>query len=79
MNAGEQAVLAASAYADELGEGSGHWLRLRMVDGSELRGTCNKPEQGIMRMEIFTEGEGVNHAEPVWVVLDKVQSVQIDW
>lgn len=79
MSAGEQAVLRAMSYADATGEGSGYWLRLRMVDGSELRGPCNPPDQGIMRMEIFTEGEDVNHAEPVWVVLDKVQSVQIDW
>lgn len=79
MTAGEQAVLYAIAYANHTGEGSGYWLRLRMVDGSELRGACHAPEAGVMRMEIYTEEHGVNHAEPVWVVLDKVQSVQIEW
>lgn len=79
MTPGEQAVLAAHAYAEENAEGSGYWLRLRMVDGSELRGPCNKPEQGVMRMEIFTEDQDVNYKEPVWVVLDQVQSVQIEW
>lgn len=79
MTPGEQAVLRASAYADASGDGSGYWLRLRMLDGSELRGACHVPEAGVMRMEIYTEEHGVNQAEPVWVVLDKVQSVQIEW
>jgi hypothetical protein len=79
MTPGEHAVLAASAYAEEVGEGQGHWLRLRMVDGRELRGPCRRPEQGVMRMEIYTEEHGVNHAEPVWVVLAQVASVQIEW
>jgi hypothetical protein len=50
-----------------------------MVDGTQLRGPCNTPDQGIMRMEIYAEEDGVNHAEPVWVMLAHVQSVQIDW
>lgn len=79
MSAGEKAVLHAMSYADVTGEGSGYWLRLRMVDGTELRGPCHKPEQGVLRMEIYTEKDGVNHTEPVWVVLDKVQSIQIEW
>lgn len=79
MTPGELAVRSAMQYADLTGEGSGYWLRLRMVDGTQLRGPCNTPDQGIMRMEIYSEEHGVNHAEPVWVMLDHVQSVQIDW
>lgn len=79
MSAGEQAVMAAITYADATGEGSGYWLRLRMVDGSELRGSCHVPEAGVMRMEIYTEEDGMNVTEPVWVVLERVMSVQIDW
>ena len=79
MTAGEQAVLYAIAYADGAGEGTGYWLRLRMIDGSELRGPCRQPQQGTMRMEIYTEEDGVNYAEPVWVVLAHVASVQIEW
>jgi hypothetical protein len=79
MAPGEHAVLSAHAYAEKLAEGSGYWLRLRMVDGSELRGPCYAPAQGIMRMNVYTEDQGVNDKEPVWVVLDQVQSVQIEW
>jgi hypothetical protein len=79
MTPGELAVYSAQQYADLTGEGSGYWLRLRMADGTQLRGPCNRPDQGIMRMEIYTEEDGVNHAEPVWVNLMHVQSVQIDW
>jgi hypothetical protein len=79
MTSGEKAVMAAMQYANGAGEGSGYWLNLKMMDGNSLRGPCCAPDSGIMRMEVFTEEDGVNYAEPVWVNLEHVLSVQIEW
>jgi hypothetical protein len=79
MTPGEQLVLAANAYAEQMGEGQGHWLIIHLQDGKCLRGPCYNPQDGIMRMEVYTEEDGVNHAEPVWVNLSMVTHVQIEW
>lgn len=78
MTKGELLVIKAQAYAERTGEGAGYWLKLHLCDGKMLYGACHKPEQGIMRMEIYTE-EGVDYAAPVWVDLGCVTHVQIDW
>lgn len=79
MTPGEHAVLNAHAYANSQQDHAGYWLRVRMVDGTELRGPCEKPGQGVMCMHVYEEDKGVNYAEPVWLVLDQVSSVQIEW
>jgi hypothetical protein len=79
MTPGEQTVLAAFKYADMKGEGSGFWLHVHLQDGKQLRGSCHMPENGIMRMEVFTQEDGQNFGEPVWVNLSMVTHVQIEW
>jgi len=79
MSPGEQAVRAAMAYAEITDPGSGFWLRVHLQDGKMLQGSCHMPLNGIMRMEIYTEQDGVNYAEPVWINLECVSHVQIKW
>ena len=78
MTPGEQLVRAAMAYAAEA-DGAGYWLHVHMQDGKLLRGSCYEPENGTMRMDVYTDDRGVNYAEPVWVNLAHVTHVQIKW
>jgi hypothetical protein len=72
-------VQAAITYAETTNPGAGFWLKLHLQDGRILQGPCRTPEHGIMRMEIYTEEDGLNCAEPVWINLECVSHVQLTW
>ncbi len=78
MTPGEQLVRAVMVYAAEA-DGAGYWLHVHLQDGKMVQGSCYEPENGIMRMDVYTDDKGVNYSEPVWVNLACVTHVQIKW
>jgi hypothetical protein len=76
MSNGENAVLQAMAFADA--HNTGYWLRLKLVDGTVVRGPVNNPSNGVICVDTsnIENSEGLGS---VWVALDQVITVQIEW
>jgi len=72
MSGGENAVIQAMRHADADAHGSGYGLQLQLVDGTVVCGAVVPPENGVI---CVTPVDG----SPIWVVLDQIATVKIEW
>jgi hypothetical protein len=72
INGGENAVIQVMRHADADAHGAGYWLQLQLVDGTVVLGAVVPPENGVI---CVTAADG----SAIWVVLDQIATVKIEW
>lgn len=76
MSTGERLINQVMNHWDECTSGAGYWMQVKLVTGEILRGSCKRPQHGIMEINVYHEHHGVDWSSPVWVNLDHVAWAQ---